>query len=44
MYDNIPVAEKKLLWIEGTTRRWDGYAFFQKDPAQMLEWFDTCMN
>lgn len=22
MFNNIPVAEKKLYWIEGTTRRW----------------------
>jgi hypothetical protein len=44
MYDNIPVAEKKLFWIEGTTRRWDGYTYFQKDPSQMLDWFDTYMK
>ncbi len=25
MFDNIPVAENKLQWIEGTTARWDGY-------------------
>ncbi|UQA55440.1 alpha/beta hydrolase family protein [Polyangium aurulentum] len=44
MYDNIPTAEKKLFWIEGTSRRWDGYAYFQKDPRLMLEWFDTYMK
>jgi hypothetical protein len=44
MYDNIPVAEKKLFWIEGTTRRWDGYTYFQKDPSHMLDWFDTHMR
>ncbi|MEV1005502.1 alpha/beta hydrolase [Nonomuraea sp. NPDC050202] len=44
MYDNIPVAEKKLFWIEGTTRRWDGYTYFQKDPNQMLDWFGTYMK
>ncbi|MGW0762946.1 alpha/beta hydrolase family protein [Streptomyces sp. NPDC002814] len=43
MYDNIPVSEKKVFWIEGSTRRWDGYTFFQKDPEQMLEWFATYM-
>ena len=32
MYDNIPVAEKKLQWIEGTTARWDGYLEFQRRP------------
>lgn len=40
MYDNIPVADKELLWIEGSTRRWDGYLHFAKDPARMLAWFD----
>jgi hypothetical protein len=44
MYDNIPVKEKKLFWIEGSSRRWDGYAYFAKDPSQMLEWFDTYMK
>ncbi|HEX2315614.1 MAG TPA: alpha/beta hydrolase [Thermomonospora sp.] len=44
IYDNIPIADKKLFWIEGTTRRWDGYTYFQKDPAQMLDWFDTYMR
>lgn len=44
MYDNIPIGQKKLFWIEGTTRRWDGYTYFAKDPSQMLEWFDTYMK
>jgi hypothetical protein len=44
MYDNIPIAEKKLFWIEGTKRRWDGYTYFQRDPRLMLEWFDSFMN
>jgi uncharacterized protein len=43
MYDNIPVADKKLQWIEGTTARWDGYLEFQRRPAPMLEWFDQHM-
>jgi hypothetical protein len=44
MYDNIPVADKKLFWIEGTTRRWDGYTYFQKNPSLMLEWFERYMK
>jgi uncharacterized protein len=28
MFGNIPVAGKKLQWIEGTTARWDGYLEF----------------
>jgi uncharacterized protein len=39
MFDNIPVADKKLQWIHGTTRRWDGYLEFQRRPEPMLEWF-----
>lgn len=30
MFDNIPIANKKLHWIEGTTRRWNGYTYFQR--------------
>lgn len=33
MYDNIPIEEKKLFWIKGTSRRWDGYTYFAKDPS-----------
>ncbi len=44
MFDNIPIADKQLFWIEGTTRRWDGYAYFQKDPSLMLKWFDRHMG
>jgi len=43
MYDNIPVRDKKLYWIDGTTRRWDGYTYFQREPAQMLDWFARFM-
>jgi pimeloyl-ACP methyl ester carboxylesterase len=39
MFDNIPVADKKLQWIEGTTARWDGYLEFQRRPQPMLDWF-----
>lgn len=44
MFDNIPIEEKKLFWIEGSTKRWDGYNYFQKHPEQMLEWFDRFMK
>lgn len=44
IFDNIPAKEKKLLWIEGTTRRWDGYNYFPDHPEQMLEWFDKYMG
>jgi hypothetical protein len=39
MFDAIPIEEKRLMWIEGSTARWDGYLEFQRDPAPMLEWF-----
>jgi uncharacterized protein len=38
MFDNIPIADKKLAWIEGTTARFDGYLEFQRRPAPMLDW------
>jgi uncharacterized protein len=44
MFDNIPVAEKKLQWIEGTTARWDGYLEFQRRPQPMLEGFAQYMS
>ncbi len=44
MYDNMPGADKELHWIEDTTRRWDGYTYFQREPAQMLEWFARFMT
>jgi hypothetical protein len=43
MFDNVPVAEKKLQWIEGTTARWDGYLEFQRRPQPMLDWFAQYM-
>jgi uncharacterized protein len=44
MFDNIPVADKKLQWIEGTTARWDGYLEFQRRPQPMLDWFAQYMS
>jgi uncharacterized protein len=44
MFDSIPVTDKKLLWIHGSTRRWDGYLEFQRRPEPMLEWFDKHMS
>jgi len=43
MFDNIPVADKRLDWIRGTTARWDGYLEFQRRPQPMLEWFEKHM-
>jgi uncharacterized protein len=44
IFDNIPVKDKKLFWIEGTTRRWDGYNYFPENPKQMIDWFDSHMG
>ncbi|MGA8331607.1 MAG: hypothetical protein WB777_20260 [Mycobacterium sp.] len=32
IYDAIPVTKKRLYWIEGTERRFDGYNFFGAHP------------
>jgi uncharacterized protein len=32
----MPVADKKLHWIHGTTARWDGYLEFQRRPQPIL--------
>ncbi|MBM6403052.1 alpha/beta hydrolase [Phycicoccus sp. CSK15P-2] len=37
MYDNIPIEDKELHWIEGTTARWDGYLDFQRNPQPKLD-------
>jgi uncharacterized protein len=44
MFDNLPITEKKLQWIYGTTARWDGYLEFQRCPQPMLEWFEKYMS
>ena len=44
MFDNIPVAEKKLHWIEDTTARFDGYLEFQRRPGPVLDWFATYLS
>ncbi|RQS89872.1 S9 family peptidase [Burkholderia seminalis] len=40
IFDNIPVADKQLFWLEGSTRRWDGYNYFSEHPEQLIAWFD----
>ncbi|TCL08586.1 alpha-beta hydrolase superfamily lysophospholipase [Shimia isoporae] len=41
VYDNIPVEDKKLYWIEDTTQRFRGYQFFSEHPEQMVAWYDA---
>jgi hypothetical protein len=44
MFDNIPLREKKLDWIQGTAARWDGYLEFRRRPQPMLEWFGNRLH
>ena len=41
IYDNIPAKDKKLFWIEGTPRRFDGYNYFSEKSELILEWFNA---
>jgi hypothetical protein len=43
IYDKLSSRDKKLFWIEGTDQRFQAYNYFGKNPALMLEWFDTHM-
>jgi len=36
--------QKEFFWIEGTSRRFDGYNYFGKSPERMLAWFDKHMT
>ncbi|MET3600531.1 alpha/beta hydrolase family protein [Martelella mangrovi] len=44
IFDSLGAADKDLFWIEGTTRRWDGYNYFSRNPQPMLDWFDRHME
>jgi hypothetical protein len=44
IFNTIGSVEKELFWIEGTTRRWDGYNYFSKNPEKMLGWFSRFMD
>lgn len=44
IFDNIPAEDKELFWVRGTTRRWDGYTYFQREPKLVLDWFETHMG
>lgn len=43
IYDRIGAESKELFWIEGTTRRFDGYKYFGEQPEKMLGWFNKFM-
>lgn len=44
IYDNMPVAQKRLFWIEGTTLRFDGYTYLSREPGEILAWLSDFMN
>jgi hypothetical protein len=41
IYDAIPVEDKELHWIEGTTRRFDGCNYFGEHPEVAIDWFNS---
>ena len=43
IYDILPNPQKKLLWIEGTPVRYEGYRYFSQNPAEMVDWYDQHM-
>ncbi|MEM6464580.1 MAG: alpha/beta hydrolase [Pseudomonadota bacterium] len=43
-FDLLGSNEKDLFWIEGTTRRFDGYNYFGRNPERMIDWFNRFMN
>jgi uncharacterized protein len=44
IFDSIPTMDKKLIWIDGTSRRWDGYTYFARRPDEMLDWLARYMR
>lgn len=43
-FDLLGSEEKELFWIEGTTRRFDGYNYFGNHPEKMLSFFARYMG
>lgn len=41
IFDNIPVQDKKLFWIEEAEIRFVGYNYFSDHPEEMIRWFDS---
>lgn len=44
IFDAMPATEKLLVWIEDSTRRWDGYTHFARRPVEILAWLDRFMR
>jgi hypothetical protein len=43
MFAGLSTEDKALQWVEGTTRRWDGYLEFQRRPRPVLDWLKAHM-
>ena len=43
-FDLLGTNDKDMFWIEGTTRRFDGYNYFGQNPEKMLAFFDRHMT
>ena len=43
IHDKLPNPDKKLLWIEGTPVRYEGYRYFSRKPEEMIAWYDAHM-
>jgi len=43
-YELLGTNDKEMFWIEGTTRRFDGYNYFGQNPERMIAWFDKHMG
>ena len=41
MYDSSPVEDKKIVYVEDTPWRFQGYNYFSEHPAEMIDWFDS---
>ena len=39
IFDGLATDRKELIWIDGTSRRFDGYNYLPKHPEPMLDWF-----
>ncbi len=44
IYDTISSKDKKLFWIEGTDKRFEGYNYFGRNPQLVLDWFASHIN
>lgn len=44
MFENTPVEDKKIFYVEDTPWRFKGYTYFSEHPEQMIEWFDAHMK